>query len=161
MTDGLHRRFVRLFFSLTLAAACLMRCSPAYAQNPTLQDQITQHEQKLAEASDAKNQKEEASELHSLGVLHWRAGEMQRALECDNQSLAISHSLGDRKGESTTLSNIGLVYSNLGQKQKALDYYTQALSLERAAEDHSDEAATLNGIATVYSDLGQEQKALD
>jgi hypothetical protein len=45
---------------MMLAAVCFMRCPPAWGQSSTPQDQIKQHEQKLAEARAAKSQKDEA-----------------------------------------------------------------------------------------------------
>ena len=62
---------------------------PAWGQATTLQKQISDHEQKLAEARAAKSQKDEAAELLSVGDLHWQAGEMQKALDADNQALGI------------------------------------------------------------------------
>ncbi|HEV3218529.1 MAG TPA: tetratricopeptide repeat protein [Candidatus Acidoferrales bacterium] len=161
MANVRHRRFLRFFLSGLLATLSLMRCFPASGQTTTLRAQIAEHEQKLTEARAAKSQEGEASELRSLGSLHRQVGEMQRALECDNQSLAISRALGDRKGEATTLNNIGLVYDALGQKQKALEYYSQAFPIWRELSDRSGEAATLNNIGLVYDALGQKQKALE
>jgi tetratricopeptide (TPR) repeat protein len=101
------------------------------AQNSTLQDQIIQHERKLAEARAAKSQEDEASELYSFGFLHQRAGELQKALENYNQELPLRRALGDRSGEATALLDIGEVYSDLGQKQRALEYFEQALPIVR------------------------------
>jgi len=154
-------RSVQLFLSMVLAAACLMGCSPARGQVPTLQDQITQHEQKLAEARAAKSQKDEALQLFSLGSLHRQAGDMQRALEYYNQALPIARELGDRRGEGLTLYNIGLVYDDLGQRQEALKYYNQALPIARELGDRRAEGLTLYDIGLLYDDLGQKQEALE
>ena len=145
-----------------LAAATTLASGPlAWAQASTLQKQISEHEQKLAEARAAKNQKDEASELLSLGDLHWQAGEMQKALDADNQALGLSRELKSRKLEAAALNGIGKAYSILGQKQKALDYYNQALPICREVGDRSGEAETMSNIGAAYSDLSQNQKALE
>jgi tetratricopeptide (TPR) repeat protein len=133
--DVRHRRSVRWHFFMMLAAACFMRCSPARGQSSTLQEQIKQHEQKLAGARAAKSQKDEAVQLLSLGLLYSTAGEKQRALEVDNQASAISRELKSRPFEALNLNNIGLVYDDLGQKQKGLLNEVAALSLAKAVED--------------------------
>jgi len=87
MADDRHGRSVRRCFFMAMAAACFVRCSPAWGQSPTLQEQIKQHGQKLAEARAAKSQKDEAFQLLSLGLLYSTGGEKQRALEVDVQAL--------------------------------------------------------------------------
>ena len=62
---------------IALAASCLVTSSPVRAQGPTLQDQITQHEQKLSEARAKNISRDEVSELNSLGALY-RASEAKR-----------------------------------------------------------------------------------
>jgi tetratricopeptide (TPR) repeat protein/CHAT domain-containing protein len=171
MTGSSLRRFARAFFTLVLAAACLLKCSPSVAQaqpqapaqapTPTLKDQIALHEQKLAAARAAKDQKHEAFELLNLGFLHHGAGENQITLQLYAQALQIARQMGDRGTEALALASIGFVYEDLGEKQKALEDYNQALPICREVGDRSGEATTLNNIGRVYDALGQTQKALD
>src|ERR1700730_17569724 len=104
---------------------------------------------------------EEALTLRSIGSIHARLGEKQKALEYYNQALPLERAVGDSSGEARTLNYIGVVYDDLGEKQKALDYYNQALSLSRVVGDRKGEANTLNNIGVVYDRLGEKQKALD
>jgi tetratricopeptide (TPR) repeat protein len=138
-----------------------MRCSPAWGQSSTLQEQIKQQEQKLAEARAAKSQKDEALQLLTLGSLYSTAGEKPRALEVDTQALAISRQLKSPHLEAEALTNIGAVYSDLGQHQKALEYLNQALPIRREVGDRRGEAITLDHMGAAYNALGQMQKALE
>jgi len=146
---------------LALAAVCLMGNSSARAQGPTLQDQITQHEQKLSAARASKNPRDEVTEINTLGGLYRQTGKTQKALEYYDQAMAIERKSHNRAGEALTFDNIGRVYTDLGQEQKALDYFNQALPIWRELRSHRGEALTLNNIGRAYSDMGQNQKALD
>jgi len=145
-----------------LAATTWLICEPlAHGQAPTLQVQITQHEQKLADARAATRKRDEAVELNTLGTLYRQTGKPQKALEYYNQALAIEHSSGNRGSEALTLNDIGRVYTDLGQEQKALDLFNQVLPVWRELGNRRGEALTLNNMGRVYSDLAQEEKALD
>src|ERR1035438_3722911 len=65
-------------FLCTVLAACVMASSPAQGQNQTQQEEMTQHEQKLAAARAAKDQKEEAQQLLDLGQVYSQAGQKQK-----------------------------------------------------------------------------------
>jgi tetratricopeptide (TPR) repeat protein len=167
MANLRSRRPTRFVFPLLLVTVCALQIPSASSQAPSLSDgttslqsQMIQHEQKLAEARRAKSIKEEASELTSLGTLHRQAGEMQKALEYFNQTLEIWRRAGSHNGEALALNDIGRVYADLGQDQKALDFYNQALPLWRESGNRRGEALTLNNMGKTYSDMGQEQKAL-
>jgi CHAT domain-containing protein/Tfp pilus assembly protein PilF len=147
------------FFWMALAAF-VMASSPAQGQNQAQQEEITQHEQKLAAAA-ANDQKEEAQQLLDLGQVYSQAGKKQKALEYYNRALGIARELKSSSLEATALNDAGEIYSDVGQKQKALEYYNQALPIARDAHDRSGEAETLNDIGQSYSDLGENQKALD
>jgi CHAT domain-containing protein/tetratricopeptide (TPR) repeat protein len=143
------------------AAVLLAATACANAQTPTLQQQVTQHEQALASARASSDRKSEAQELNLLGMLSLQAGQNQKALELFNQALLIRRELGDPGGEAKALNNIGGVYDGLGDMQKALDFYGQALPIFRQVGDRRNEANTLNNIGAVYDNLGEKQKALD
>ncbi len=151
------RRPARFLLLLMLATAS----SPARTQTHSLQDEISQHEEKLRAARGARSMKEETSELVSLGSLHLQAGETQKAMECFDQALQAWRRLGNRNGEALTLNNMGKAYAGLGQEQKALELYDQALPIWREGSNHRGEASSLTNMGRVYSDLGQKQKALE
>jgi hypothetical protein len=59
MVDARRQRSIR-WFVMVLAVAGAINVSPAFAQKSTPQEQIGQHEQKLAAARTAKRGREEA-----------------------------------------------------------------------------------------------------
>jgi CHAT domain-containing protein/Tfp pilus assembly protein PilF len=168
MAQRSHKPATGLIFSLLLGTAVALQSPIAVSQtaSPTgspasLQEQITQHEQKLAAAHAAGSKKDEYTELDSLGGLHLEAGQTQKALDYYNQALQSWRKVSSRNGEALSLDGIGRVYSDMGQTDKALDYYNQALPIWRETSNQRGEALTLNNIGRVYSDLGQGDKALD
>jgi CHAT domain-containing protein/tetratricopeptide (TPR) repeat protein len=161
MTEVRHRRSVRLFLSMVLAAACLGVCSSTWGQSTSLQGQINQHEQRLAEAQTTKSARDEAMELNTLGSLYRQTGKTQKALEDFNQALSIEQRSHNRGTEALTLNDIGRVYSDLGEQQKALEFFNQALPIWRETRNRKGESLTLDSIGRVYSDLGQGVAALE
>src|SRR5277367_5213555 len=97
MADVLRGRSLRLFLSVVLAALCFVRCSPVFGQTTNLQSQITQGEQKLAEARAAKNQRDEGLALYALGSLYAKTGDYQKALQDFQEALPLARKLGDRR----------------------------------------------------------------
>jgi CHAT domain-containing protein len=156
-----------LTFSWLLTTACALQTLSAFSQTllpsdhpVSLAEQITQHEQKLAEAQAAGSAKDQNTELGTLGSLHLQAGDTQKALDYYNQALAGWRRVHSRNGEALILNDMGRVYDELGQGQKALDYYNQALPIWREQNNRRGEALTLNDIGKTYSDLGQGTDAL-
>lgn len=134
--------------------------APPAAQPLSLRDQITQHEQTLAQARAAGSTKDEMTELDTLGSLYLQAGDTQKAMDCFNQALAGWRGVHSRNGEALALDDLGRVYAELGQGQKALDYYNQALPIWHEQNNQRGTALTLNDIGSTYSDLGQGTEAL-
>ena len=118
--DTRNRRALGLVLCVGLAAGGLRIDPPAWAQTPTLQSQITQHEQKLADARAGMRKRDEAVELNTLGSLYRQVGKTQKSLDDYNQALSIEQNGGNRGAAALTMTDIGRVYTDLGQEQKAL-----------------------------------------
>jgi tetratricopeptide (TPR) repeat protein len=127
----------------------------------SLHKAIVKYEEALPLWREMRDRREEATTLHSIGLVNRLLGDNQKALEYYNQALPLRREAGDVYGEAMTTHNIGAVYWNLGDNQKALDYYSQALALRRAAHDIWGESVTLNNIGAVYGVLADNQTALD
>ena len=156
----LHQRALRVLCRLAVAAAWLAPCSTLHGQKPTLQDQISAHEKKLAAARAEHSDKATAAELCQLGRLYVLTKDEQAGVNYLEQAVPIEEAIGDRSGEATTLKDIGRVYSNLTETPKALDYYNRALEVARAAGDRRVEGQILNNIGWVDRHLGRAQEAL-
>ena len=161
MSSFHHARAPWRFLSMVLAAVCLVQFSAAHAQSETLQQQVAQHQQKLAEARGANNQTNEAAELGAIGLLYSGAGHNQEALNSFTQALTIERAIHERNAEPRTLIQIGLIYRHWEQQQKALDSFQEALTVSRDVHVRGDEGRALSGIGAVYSDLGKKEVALD
>ncbi len=133
----------------------------ASARGSTLQDQITQHERKLAAARSTQALREEVVELNTLGSLYRQVGESQKALDDCNQALVMETAGGNLPAQAFTQNIIGRIYVDLGQEQKALDVFNQILPVWREAGNKLGEASTLTNTGLAYSNLGQKEKALD
>ena len=156
----LHQRALRVLCRLAVAAAWLVPCFILHGQRPTLQDQISAHEKKLAAAGAEHSDKATAAELCQLGRLYVLTKDEQAGANYLEQAVPIEEAIGDRSGEATTLKDIGRVYSNLTETPKALDYYNRALEVARAAGDRRVEGQILNNIGWVDRHLGRAQEAL-
>jgi len=148
-----------------IAAACalftiLTAAPPAGAQTSALQDQITQHEQKLAAARAARSRRQEGLELITLGYLYRQAGQMQAALDRLNGALTLSQNAGNQIGQAMALNTMGRVYSDMGQEEKALDASGRAVSLYRSLGMRQGEANALTNMGRAYDELGKREEAL-
>ncbi len=135
--------------------------SLALSQSAPLPDQIKDHEQKLADARSAKNYRNVAIELNTLGATYRELGNTDKALDDYNQALAIERAGGSRAGQALTQNFIGRIYTDLGQEDQALDLFNQALPVMRETGNRRGEAMTLWNIGRAYSNLAQEDKALE
>jgi CHAT domain-containing protein len=164
--------------------ACLRRCGPlagsvlclifassfaisaaaqdaAQSQNvPSLQTQITQHEQLLAAARASQLQAGEALELNTLASLYRQVGKRQQGVDYCNEALAIERAAGNRLGEAASLTMLGRILTDMGQEQKAMDLFNQVLPIWREFGNRLGEATTLTNIGRVYNDLGKREDAL-
>jgi len=148
------RAFLRLAVTVLLAAPLLL------GQSRSIPDEISQVEQKLAAAREAKNTRETGAELIALGYLYRQSGKVQKALECLNEALSIEQSLHSPVGQAGALNMLGRVYTDLGQEEKAIDLLNQALSLCRSAGMRSCEANALNNLGRANNSLGRRDEAL-
>ncbi len=150
----------------TLSAAAIaagLAFAPAWAlaQSGPLQQQIDQHEEKLAGARASQDAHSQAVELNTLANLYRQIGRPQKALEDCNQALEIEQAAGSQAGVAFTQNLMGRIYTDLGDEQKALDLLNQALPAWRVLGSRLGEATTLNLMGRAYNNLGQREKALD
>lgn len=134
--------------------------SAAMAQSAPVEDQIAQHEQKLAAARSAKNVRAEGTELNILGMLNREAGKPQKAVECLNDALTVERSMNNQPGQAMSEDILGRVYTDVGQEGKAQGMFRLALQIWRTLEVGPIEANTLTYMAVVHNNLGERKEAL-
>jgi CHAT domain-containing protein/uncharacterized protein HemY len=138
----------------------LFAAAAAEAQSSPVNDQITQQEQKLAEARAAHRTNDEGVQLITLGYLYRQAGKMQKSLDCLNQALPIEQKAGNQGAQGMVQNIMGRVYTDLGDENKALELLDQALLIWRSLGLHPAEANALTYRGRVHNNLGQREEAL-
>ena len=137
--------------------------------------------QKLSLSRSKLSRNDEASALHSLGVIYHLLADEQKALEFYEQSLAVRQSINEPNllyavNEAITLSNIGNLYRGIGASEKILDYfnprtatdrkkaiayYLRALEIYRSNKYTLGEAGSLHQIGNTYKELGNYSEAVN
>ncbi|KST63899.1 hypothetical protein BC008_16265 [Mastigocoleus testarum BC008] len=81
----------------------------------------------LAQTMDARTA--EADRLFQQGNQHFKANQLEAALQCFQKALIIFRDIKNRKGEAMVLANLGSVYSVWQDYPKAIDYYKKSLTI--------------------------------
>lgn len=102
-----------------------------------------------------------ARALNAIAGIHFKLGDVPRAMENDLRSLAIKREIGDAKMIATSLHQLGIYYSAMNLYSHALDYYTESLSYKDPITNEIGIATTLMGIGVCYEHLGDYHKSLD
>ena len=105
--------------------------------------------------------KEEAVAHTSLGLMYYRRGEFDRALEHFGKSLKIREKVGDKSGIAGTLNNIGITRRERGDGDQALECFSRSVKISKEIGHDVFLANHLNNIGIVYMDRGEYEKALD
>lgn len=117
------------------------------------------HGHALAAAEREEDPAGQAVALGNLGVLHWRLGRHELALEGLRRSLALHRRVGDRAGESRALNNLGGVHSQLGQPDAATSHFEEALRVAADHGEHIGHAVTVYNLAIMHARAGRYRSA--
>ena len=105
-----------------------------------------------------------ANLMGNIGVVYWKKGQLDRALEYDLNSQSINDRLGfqNTAGYANLMMNIGLVYWNKGQLDRALEYDLNSQSImDRLGLQNTTAYATLMmNMGSGYGEKGQLDRAL-
>jgi tetratricopeptide (TPR) repeat protein/DNA-binding CsgD family transcriptional regulator len=117
---------------------------------------------KVLEISEKLNDRYNvARALNAIAAVHFRLGDIPRAMENDLRSLSIKRELGDAKLISTSLHQLGIYYSAMNLHSHALEYYTESLAYKHNTTNDISISTTLMGIGVCYEHLGDYPKSLD
>ncbi|HKQ75530.1 MAG TPA: CHAT domain-containing tetratricopeptide repeat protein [Blastocatellia bacterium] len=122
---------------------------------------IANYERALALWRELGEGQEELGMLQALGNQYSQLGELQTALNYNNQAIQIAQSLGDRYQEANLLVGLGGLYKDSGNYQKALDKYSQAKQIFASSSSGFGEALAIEAIGAIYLLLGDPQRAID
>ena len=95
-----------------------------------------------------------ANLLLTLGVLHWRKGDYEKANEMLQQALLIASKMQDNWFEARCFNAIALVYTSLGKNEDAIDAYKQAIELA------PDQIFAWNNLGNLCLQIGRNDEAL-
>jgi tetratricopeptide (TPR) repeat protein len=127
--------------------------------------------------------------LHlTLGILHWRRGDQEKAARFLRSALETAIASEDKWFEAECLNAIALVYTDLGQIDEAIEAYKQAIHLapgqifpwnnlgnlysklerndeavaafQKATEHSPEDAFSWNGLGNVYLKMDRDEDAV-
>jgi tetratricopeptide (TPR) repeat protein len=95
-----------------------------------------------------------ANLLLTLGILHWRKGDYEKANEMLQQALLIASKIQDNWFEARCFNAVALVYTSLGKNEDAIDAYKQAIELA------PDQIFAWNNLGNLCLQIGRNDEAL-
>ena len=126
--------------------------------------------------------------LLTLGMLHWRRGDYERAIQFLNTALDLATRLEDNCFEALCFNAIALVKTDQGRVEEAIQAFQNAVALapdqvcpwnnlghlyrklerppealgafQKAVEHNASDALSWNGLGDVYHEIGQNNDAI-
>ena len=95
-----------------------------------------------------------ANLLLTLGMLHWRRGDFERATQFLNTALDLAARLEDNYFEALCFNAIALVHTGLGRIEEAIQAYQNAIGLA------PEQISPWNNLGHLYRKLGHQAEAL-
>lgn len=116
---------------------------------------ISLHESLLTDLPEGDGSTAMNANLYlTLGVLHWRRGDYEKATKFLQTALQAAITMEDKWFEAECLNAIALVYSDLGRVDDAIEAYQQAILLA------PDQIFPWNNLGNLYIKLGRNEEAL-
>jgi tetratricopeptide (TPR) repeat protein len=116
--------------------------------------------QALAIAKNTNYKTGEANSLNRMGVVLWKNGKYDRALELLLGALKIREEKKDQPGELACLNNIGIIYSDQNDDEKALTYHFKAKAIAESTHNNKFLSTILSNIGNSYIKLNKVNLAL-
>ncbi|MBI1885007.1 MAG: tetratricopeptide repeat protein [Chloroflexi bacterium] len=117
------------------------------------------YNQALLAARGAQSAEAQSAALTGLGLVAWRRGDLNKAVDYHMKAMDIDEGTGDRAAQEVDLGNLGVVYTDLADLNTAQEYLNKALSLAQDLGDEDSEAADSADLARVYALKGELDKA--
>ena len=112
-------------------------------------------------ARKLKLQKEEATALNNIGIIHEYQGRFADALTNYFDALKIQKLIKDEDGIAYTYNNIGLVYSFQRNYIKAHENYKKSLEIRKRLNDQHGLSSTYNNLGILFMYQKDYEKALE
>jgi ATP/maltotriose-dependent transcriptional regulator MalT/DNA-binding SARP family transcriptional activator len=101
----------------------------------------------------------EAEALRCRGLVVYRLGRAEEAIECLKSAAGIFATLGSMENEAVAKTELGIIYRSLGQFAQARLAYEHALAQLTRAGDLTRQATVLNNLGVLHHYSGEYQKA--
>jgi CHAT domain-containing protein/Tfp pilus assembly protein PilF len=104
-----------------------------------------------------------AADVARLGVMEYERGNLEAAVDYQNQALAVREKLApDSLPVASSLTDLGNIADDRGELQASKNYHLRALAIrERFNPDSLDVARSLNNLGIVVMELGEFQAAAE
>jgi DNA-binding NtrC family response regulator/tetratricopeptide (TPR) repeat protein len=102
-----------------------------------------------------------AGGLNLVGMIHQERGELQRALQCFEESLQLSRQTGFGEGEQSALNQLAGVHALQGETERALACYRQCLEVSVRTGDMHGRAIDLYNIGWTLESMGRWAEATE
>lgn len=116
-------------------------------------------EEGLELARSAGARRREAEILNSLGILEWRHGAFDRALERYEEALALFRKLEDRVHTGLILNSLGVTLRAMGRREEARARLREALATHRQSGEALLEGHALAALGDLSMDEGEPDRA--
>ncbi len=101
----------------------------------------------------------EAEALRCRGLVVYRLGRAEEAIDCLKGAAGIFATLGSLENEAVVKTELGIIYRSLGQFSQARTAYENALAQLTRAGDLTRQATVLNNLGVLHHFSGEYQKA--
>ncbi|WP_309713937.1 tetratricopeptide repeat protein [Armatimonas sp.] len=102
-----------------------------------------------------------AESFRLAGILARRAGELEKARQCQAEALKLYSLVGDEAGVAAVHNNLAILARVSGDLEEALRQHVEALALRRRLGDAKGVGMSLNNLAVAYRSLGCGSEARD
>ncbi len=94
------------------------------------------------------------------GLIHWQAGEYEKALRNFNDCLALADKHRTEDQTCHVLNNKGLIFWEQGNLEKALIYFQESSDIAERLQMKETRAITLNNVGLILMEKGKLENAL-
>jgi tetratricopeptide (TPR) repeat protein len=104
----------------------------------------------------------EAARIYTgLGLVYYRRGELDAALELSALALDLMERLGDEWGIAQACNNLGIVYGGRGEWAQAIAFHQRCLSIWEKIGEAYGLAASHNNLGLIYRHQGEKTQAIE
>ena len=143
------------------ALASTQKADRMRTKTETREQSIRQYEIAMSEWLALKDTLQYAKAMRSMGFMHIRQKNYDKAVEVFTRLLSSWKQLGEVRAEGFTQLIIGRVYDLQKHYKKSLEYNLASLPYWIKTKDTDQESFTLMNIGNLYSYLNDKQKAVD